>query len=94
MLSFIRPVFGCGVGVCGTLVLILVLVLVLSGFDLLGGKVQVWNGLHELSLSFLQESIYVLSTVLCKTRSLFFPVPLRCLKTNTHMTFNNKSLPI
>lgn len=82
MLRFIRPVFGCGVDVSR----VLVLVLVLSGFDLFGGKVQVWNGLHELSLSFLQKSVYVLSAVLRKTRSLFFPVPLRCLKTNTHMT--------
>lgn len=67
MLRFIRPVFRCGIGARWTLalVLVLILVLVLSRFDLLGGKVQVRNGLHELSLSLLQQSINVLSTVLC-----------------------------
>lgn len=65
MLRFIRPVFRCGIGARWTLALILVLILVLSRFDLLGGKVQVRNGLHELSLSLLQKAINVLSTVLC-----------------------------
>lgn len=61
---------GCGVGARQRLTLVLdlvlglVLVLILNWFDLFSSKVQIRDGLHELGLGFLQESVNVLSAVL------------------------------
>lgn len=52
--------------------------------DLLGGKVQVWDGLHQLSLGLLQQTVDVLGTELGQTSSLLLPVPLCSLYKHTY----------
>lgn len=47
--------------------------------DVPGGKVQVGDGLHELGLRLLQESVDVLSAELGQAGPLLLPVPLCCL---------------
>lgn len=66
MLRFVGFVLRCGVAARQRLTLVLVwdLVLILHWFDLISSKVQIWDGLHELGLGFLQESVNVLSAVL------------------------------
>lgn len=51
-----------------------------GGFDLLGGKVQVGDGLHELGLRLLQQPVDVLSAVLGQAGPLLLPVPLGSLR--------------
>ena len=51
----------------------------LLGLHLLGGEVQVGDGLHQLGLRLLQEPVDVLSTVLGQAGALLLPVPLRSL---------------
>lgn len=72
MLWFVGFVLRCCVGARQRLALVLVLVrvrvlvqvLVLNWLDLFSSKIQIWDGLHELSLGFLQKSVNVLSAVL------------------------------
>lgn len=63
-----------------------------GGLDLFGSEVQVWYGLHELSLGLLQQPVDVLSAVLGQTGPLLLPVPLRCLQErrpgSKHLTRN------
>lgn len=48
--------------------------------DLSGGKVQVWDGLHQLRLGLLQQAVDVLSAELGQTGPFLLPVPLSRLK--------------
>lgn len=64
MLRFVGFVLRGGVGARQYLALLLVLVLVLHWLDLFSSKVQIRDGLHELSLGFLKKAVNVLSAVL------------------------------
>lgn len=54
---------------------------VAGGLDLLGRKVQVGDGLHQLGLGLLQQPVDVLGAVLRQAGPLLLPVALGRLRT-------------